>query len=195
MIEGDRLPTLAAGRVQLRWLERHDIDALYEVFGDPEVMRFWSSPPLRDRAEAAELLAEIHALFEDGTLFQWGVAFAAGGPAIGTCTLVSPHRESGRAELGFALGRAHWGRGYMGEALEALLDYAFGPMGLRRLEADVDPRNAASLRLVERLGFKREGYLRERWATAEEVQDTVFWGLLKREWAGLDGRRRRPGAD
>ena len=195
MIEGDRLPTLAAGRVQLRWLERHDIDALYEVFGDPEVMRFWSSPPLRDRAEAAELLAEIHALFEDGTLFQWGVALAAGGPAIGTCTLVWPHRESGRAELGFALGRAHWGRGYMGEALEALLDYAFGPMGLRRLEADVDPRNAASLRLVERLGFKREGYLRERWATAEEVQDTVFWGLLKREWAGLDGRRRRPDVD
>ena len=59
VIEGDRLPTLTAGRVLLRWLEEDDVDDLYRIFGDPEVMRYWSSPPLADRAAAAALLAEI----------------------------------------------------------------------------------------------------------------------------------------
>jgi RimJ/RimL family protein N-acetyltransferase len=70
----------------------------------------------------------------------------------------------------------------MTEALSALLDYAFGPMQLRRLEADIDPRNARSMRLVDRLGFRQEGLLRERWNVAGEIQDTAFHGLLAREW-------------
>jgi RimJ/RimL family protein N-acetyltransferase len=188
LIEGDRLPTLPAGRVRLRWLERHDVGALLEVFGDPAVMRYWSSPPLRDRRAAEDLLAEIRTYFERRELFQWGVALAGSDRVIGTCTLAWIHAESHRAELGFALGRAHWGRGYMSEALVALLDFAFGPLGLRRLEADIDPRNQSSLRLVERLGFRREGLLRERWLTAGEVQDSVFFGLLSRDWPASRAR-------
>ena len=187
MIDGDRLPTLRADRVLLRWLDAGDVDDLYRVFGDPAVMRYWSSPPLADRAAAGALLDDIRALFDSRTLFQWGVALAPGSPVIGTCTLCAFHEESGRAELGFALGRAHQRQGYMTEALSTLLDFAFGPLGLRRLEADIDPRNGPSLRLVERLGFRREGLLRERWLTAGEVQDSVFCGLLRREW--LAGRR------
>ena len=80
----------------------------------------------------------------------------------------------------------------MNEALTAVVDYAFGPLGLRRLEADVDPANAASLRAVERLGFQREGLLKERWQVGETISDTVFLGLLSREWraraAGSDSR-------
>jgi RimJ/RimL family protein N-acetyltransferase len=188
LIEGDRLPILPAGRVRLRWLEPRDVDALLQVFGDPAVMRYWSSPPLRDRRAAEDLLAEIHACFERRELFQWGVALAESDRVIGTCTLAWLHAESRRAELGFALGRGHWGRGYMSEALVALLDFAFGPLGLRRLEADIDPRNESSLRLVERLGFRREGLLRERWLTAGEVQDSLFFGLLGREWPDCRAR-------
>jgi RimJ/RimL family protein N-acetyltransferase len=188
VIEGDRLPTLPAGRVRLRWLEPLDAGALLEIFGDPAVMRYWSSPPLPDRRAAEDLLAEIHACFERRELFQWGVALAENDRVIGTCTLAWLHAESRRAELGFALGRAHWGHGYMSEALLALLDFAFGPLGLRRLEADIDPRNESSLRLVERLGFMREGLLRERWLTAGEVQDSVFFGLLSRDWPASRAR-------
>ncbi len=188
MIEGDRLPTLPAGRLRLRWLEPRDVDALLEIFGDPAVMRYWSSPPLPDRRAAEDLLAEIRACFERRELFQWGVALAESDRVIGTCTLAWLHAESRRAELGFALGRTHWGHGYMSEALVALLDFAFGPLGLRRLEADIDPRNESSLRLVERLGFRREGLLRERWLTAGEVQDSLFFGLLSREWPDCRAR-------
>lgn len=70
----------------------------------------------------------------------------------------------------------------MREALTALIDHAIGTLRLHRLEADVDPRNERSVRLLDRLGFVREGLLRERWLEAGEVQDAVFYGLLAREW-------------
>ena len=88
----------------------------------------------------------------------------------------------GRAEIGYAQALAYWGKGYINEALQALLSYAFEEMKLRRLEADVDPRNVASIKTLERLGFEREGYLRERWHVGGEIQDALFYGLLKRQW-------------
>jgi RimJ/RimL family protein N-acetyltransferase len=70
----------------------------------------------------------------------------------------------------------------MFEATSTLLRFAFEQLSLHRVEADVDPRNEASIRLLEKLGFQREGYLRERWLVGEEINDTVFYGLLRREW-------------
>jgi RimJ/RimL family protein N-acetyltransferase len=87
-----------------------------------------------------------------------------------------------RGELGFALRRDAWGRGYVREILPVLVAWAFGPLGLHRLEADVDPRNEASIRALERLGFRVEGRLRDRWQVTGEVQDTLILGLLEPEW-------------
>ena len=89
-----------------------------------------------------------------------------------------------RAEIGFALARAHWGHRYAGEALALLFEHAFGALGLRRIEADVDPRNLASCRLMEKLGFQREGVLRNRWRVGGEFADSIIFGLLRHEYAG-----------
>ena len=70
----------------------------------------------------------------------------------------------------------------MHNALQALLRYAFQTLDLNRLEADIDPRNVASARTLERLGFQKEGYLRERWIVNDEISDTCLYGLLRREW-------------
>jgi RimJ/RimL family protein N-acetyltransferase len=96
--------------------------------------------------------------------------------------LFHPDLDNRRAELGYALGREHWGKGYMQEALRALLDYSFNELNLHRLEADVDPRNASSIRTLEKLGFRQEGYLRERWLVGGGIQDSLFYGLLRSEW-------------
>jgi RimJ/RimL family protein N-acetyltransferase len=179
------LPTITASRVSLRWITDRDIDSLYLIFSDPEVMRYWSSPPLKTREAAEELLAEIHEGFRRRLIFQWGIARRADDKIIGTSTLFHIESNNYRAEVGYALGRAHWGKGYMQEALRALLGYAFCEMKLERIEADVDPRNGASIRTLERLGFEKEGYLRERWKVNGEVQDAIIYGLLKREWEGV----------
>ena len=101
---------------------------------------------------------------------------------VGTCTLSQLDSTNQRAELGFALGRAFWGRGYMAAALPAVVEFAFSQLGLQRLFADVDPRNAPSIRALEGLGFRREGVLREHYWAQGEPQDAIVYGLLRREW-------------
>jgi [ribosomal protein S5]-alanine N-acetyltransferase len=182
LISGPRLPTLTGARVRLRWLTASDLGALYDVFSDADVMRYWARTPFTEQDEARELLEVIEQSFAAQTRFQWGIALRGDDHVIGTATLSSVDSSNLRAELGYALGRPHWGQGLMGEALALLLNFAFGEIGLRRLEADADPRNAASIRTLERLGFQREGYLRERWLVGGETQDSAFFGLLRREW-------------
>lgn len=182
MIEGGLLPTLDAPRVRLRGLEAGDVDALFAVFSDPDMMRYWSSPAMKERAEAEALLVRIQQGFTARTAYQWGVERKQDGRILGTCTLFHLDDKNMRAELGYALASAHWKQGYMLEALNSLIDHAFGPMKLRRLEADVDPRNVNSMRILDKLGFSQEGLLRERWNVDGEIQDSAFLGLLAREW-------------
>ncbi len=180
--DADRLPTLETARLNLRWLTPDDAPALFAVFGDPEVCRYWSRPPLAHVDDARALQAEIAASFAARSLFQWGIAERDTGALVGTCTLASLSTAHARAEVGFALARARWGRGYVAEALPAMVRFAFATLGLHRLEADADPRNAASIRALERVGFVREGHQRERYWMSDEWQDAVLFGLLRRDW-------------
>ena len=181
-----RFPTIDANRISLRWISSQDVDALYSIFGNPEVMRYWSTPPLPDRDAAVDLMNEIQEGFRQQTLLKWGIARRADDALIGTTTLYNLDFSNRRAEMGYALGREHWGQGYMAEALQALLAYCFEVLDLRRIEADVDPRNTASIQTLERLGFQREGFLRERWEVDGEIQDALFYGLLREEWKRRD---------
>ncbi len=137
---------------------------------------------MQQRDDAEKLLGEIRSLFRSRTLFQWGVARVEDDAVLGTCTLARLDAKHRIAEVGFALARDRWGRGYMKEALPLMIDFAFSRLGLRRLEADVDPRNIAALGLLERFGFKQEGLLRERYCMNTELQDAVLLALLGREW-------------
>jgi RimJ/RimL family protein N-acetyltransferase len=179
----DRLPTITTARLRLRWLTSDDVPALLGVFGDPEVCRYWSRPALRDRAAAAALHDEIVRSFAARSLFQWGIAERETDAVVGTCTLAALSAEHRRGEVGYALARDAWGRGYAAEALAAVLAFAFDTLALHRVEADVDPRNARSIRALERAGFEREGYLRERYHVGGELQDAVLYGLLRPHWA------------
>jgi RimJ/RimL family protein N-acetyltransferase len=167
----------------LRPLNDGDVDDIFGVFGDPDVMRYWSFPAFRERAQAEGLIEEIRQRFATRTFVQWGIARREDGVVLGTCSLFRIEPVHRRAEIGFALRRGDWGRGLAGEAVATALEFAFGPLDLIRIEADVDPRNDRSIRLLERLGFQREGYLRNRYIVAGEIQDTLFLGLLRDEWS------------
>ena len=176
------LPSITAPRVVLRWISEDDVDSLYEIFSNRHVMRYWSTVPLANREAAAAMQREIANGNRNDTMWKWGLALRDTNKLIGTVTLFHLNLSNGRAEIGYAMSHAHWGKGYMNEALKALVSHVFEVMELRRLEADVDPRNAASIRSLERLGFQREGFLRERWHVNGEIQDALFYGLLRHEW-------------
>lgn len=176
--------TLSTERLTLRPLTETDAPALYEIHSHPEVMRYWASPPWTEMDQAHQRIARGQEGFATGSHFQFGIARRADGVLLGICSLFSFNLPSRRAEMGYALGRPFWGKGYMHEALCALLDHAFDPqaLNLHRVEADIDPRNHASAKTLERLGFQKEGHLRERWTVNDEVSDTAWYGLLRREW-------------
>lgn len=176
-------------RLLLRPLVEADAGALLDIHADGQAMRYSNSAPWTGISQALELIAYSGQGLSTGRDLCLGLARREGtgpviSPVIGTCTLYDISRGSRRAELGFILGRPHWGQGCMHEALGALLGHAFGAMDLNRVEADTDPRNVAATRTLERLGFVREGLLRERWITDGEKSDSALYGLLRRDWAG-----------
>ena len=126
MIDGDSLPTIDAPRVRLRWLTARDIDALFAIFSDRRMMRYWSTPAMKERAEAEAYLTRIHEGFVSKSAFQWGVERKDDGQVLGTCTLFHIDARNLRAELGYALASAYWSQGYMREALTALIGFSFG---------------------------------------------------------------------
>jgi len=137
---------------------------------------------MRETVEAEALLSNITRHAVAGTLFQWGIARREDDQVVGTSTVFRIEPEHRRAEIGYILRRDQWGRGLAHEALTALCDHAFVGLKLHRLEADIDPRNARSIRSVERLGFKLEGRLRERYFVGDDIQDSLMYGLLATEW-------------
>lgn len=175
-------PVLRTARLALRPFSDADAADLLGIFGDPEVVRYWSTGAWTGIAQAEAMIAEARQAYRDGGLYRYAIALRETDRLIGVCNLRGFFDQNRRCELGYALARDHWGQGYAGEALEALLGHAFHVLDLNRIEADIDPRNEASARLLEKLGFRREGYMPERWIVHGEKADTAFYGLLRRYW-------------
>ena len=175
-------PTLTGARVRLREPRDDDVDGLLALFADPVVMRYWSSAPMRSRMQAEGRLEEMRAAFAKREALDWIIAGRRGDRAIGTCTLFRFDARHRRAEVGYALGAAHWGNGLATEAVSLALDWSVRALGLHRVEADIDPRNEPSRRLLLRLGFRSEGLLRERFFVGDRATDSELFGLLAQEW-------------
>jgi ribosomal-protein-alanine N-acetyltransferase len=175
---------LESERTIVRIVERSDCQAIFHVHSNNEVTRFLPYTTWKDMSEADSWYERANANHAAETAMQFVIIEKQSRTVIGTCVLFRFEVASGRAEIGYSLGRDYWGSGYMRESLSILLDYGFEKLSLRRVEAEVDPRNASSGKLLLRLGFTKEGLLRQRWVMKGETKDTEFYGLLRHEWAG-----------
>ncbi|MGM9486651.1 GNAT family N-acetyltransferase [Ideonella sp. YS5] len=175
-------PEIQTQRLLLRPLAEADAEALLAIHSDTKVMRYSNSPAWTGIEQAHDLIRQSRGWLSSGRHLCLGIARKDEGVVMGTCTLFDIHRDSRRAELGFVLASPAWGQGYMTEALVAFLNHGFSGLGLNRVEADTDPRNLATIKLLGRLGFVREGLLRERWISSGEKSDTALYGLLESDW-------------
>ena len=176
------IPSLRGARIGLRALAEHDVDALFALHSDVRLMRYWSFAPWTERQQAIDHIARLAREREVLEFYPWVATLPGNDTPIGTCSLFGIRRDHARCVIGYSLSPALWGRGYAGEMLRLAIDFAFGPLALNRIEADIDPQNVASCRLVERAGFQREGTLRERWRVGGGVQDTALYGLLRKDY-------------
>jgi len=181
---------LAGPRLTLRRFRAADAPAFAAYRSVPEVARYqsWDTPfPLTAAEEAIAAMAGDHP-DTPGEWFQFAAVLRDGGPEggqlIGDCASCTDADDPRQAEIGFTIAPAYQGQGYATEAARLLLGYLFGARGKHRVTANCDARNLASAAVLERLGLRREGHLREStWAKGEWTDD-LWYAMLRREWGG-----------
>lgn len=177
-------PVLTTPRLTIRPFSSSDGEALFRILSDEETVRYEPYPPFsREEADAEALRRETDPAFRavclpDGTL-------------IGTLFFLVD--EFSCAELGYVFSRPHWGNGYASESARAVMADAFLHQGLHRVCAMCNPENVRSWRLLERLGMRREGLLRENLFFSRRPdgspvwQDTLLCAMLREEFP--DGQK------
>lgn len=173
---------LTTSRLVLREMTIDDAPALHVFESDPRVTRHLSYEP-RTLEQTQKYIEQRFAEQESNPrrCFDLAIALRASSDVIGRCGLKVERPEHHEAAIWYVLNPAHWGCGYAAEAVRALISFGFGPLNLHRVWADIDPRNTSSARLVERLGFTREGHLRQNYFLKGEWCDTLIYGLLENE--------------
>jgi ribosomal-protein-alanine N-acetyltransferase len=175
-------PTLHTARLRLRPFTEADTDAIFALHSSPHVLRYWDAPPWSERAQAERFIAGCKQMEQEGSGARLVIERAADGVFIGWCGLVKWNPDYRSARLGYCLDDAAWGQGFATEAAGVLLQWAFDTLDLNRVQAEADTRNTASGRVLEKLGFVREGTLREDCIVNGEVSDSWVYGLLRRQW-------------
>lgn len=182
------IPELAGERVLLRRLTEEDAPDMLRCWSDPDTRKFIELPPMQADADAAALIAWLNALSEEEETLRWGIELTGSGRVIGSCGLNQWQLAGAyRGEFGCELASDCQGQGYMSEAAGLAMRFAFQEMGLNRIEAFVQPGNDRALRLFERLGYAREGVLREYRHTSAGYVNAVVFSMLKRDWSYRKG--------
>lgn len=170
-------PELECERILLRPMIAADAADVFAVGGDDEVMRTYDMDTFCDLSAARAFIELQRDRFEAGLGTRWGIGLRSCGQVIGWCGFTpGAHR---RAEVGYALARCQWGRGFATEALRAVVAFAFETTDLNRLEAVTHPPNLASARVLEKCGFRPEGLIRHYGFWRGEYHDMVLHGLLR----------------
>jgi ribosomal-protein-alanine N-acetyltransferase len=180
-----RFPILETDRLILREITIADAEWYLEHFSRKEIVQGQGFPAPKGMKEAREELQLYFVdLFKNRNGFRWGIQMKGEERLIGSCGYYKWLKPDGRqAEIGYDLDPPYWGQGIMTEALTAIIDFGFQKMKLNRIELLVLPKNKRSSGLANKLGFKKEGVLREH-GFDEKMRpaDDVIFSMLRRDW-------------
>ena len=176
-------PQLETRRLVLRRLQLTDSEALFGILADDHVTRYYDEPSFAEPSQACLQIESWENGFINKRCIRWGIARKGDPAIIGTCGYYGLHSWHLRGSIGYELARRCWRQGFMTEALTALLALGFETMGLNRKEAVVMPGNEASIKLLEKLGFRNEGLLKEyeNWGS-KGFTDLCMLGLTRKMW-------------
>ncbi|HLV79020.1 MAG TPA: GNAT family N-acetyltransferase [Chthonomonadaceae bacterium] len=171
-------------RLLLRAFTLEDMDAVYEYWSDPEVMRYQPGEPRTMLDQAQRRLQNLAAGGEEpprrGSCFA--IVLKSEGQVIGECLLYAHNPDLREAGIGYTLNRRYWGLGLATEAAGRVVRYGFEEMGLHRIFAECRPENRASARVLEKIGMRLEGHLRENKWIKGRWEDTLLFAILEQEW-------------
>lgn len=178
------LPTFETDRLILRKMTPDDVEAVFAYASDPEVTRYVSWETHLSIEDSRAFLDLATSKYRSGGEPDWGIVYKGDHRLVGTCGIVSWEPYHARAELGYALSRDYWGRGFMAEAVRAMISFGFNKMNLNRIEARCIAENVASARVMEKAGMLYEGTLRQRELIKGEHRDMKVYSILRDERRG-----------
>jgi ribosomal-protein-alanine N-acetyltransferase len=174
---------LSTSRLLLRPLQLADADRMFLGWAtDMEVVKYLSWKPHLSVDETKRIISYWMSNYPDPKFYIWGVQVKQG-PLIGTISIHSIHDGFERGEVGYALAKPYWNQGYATEALQAIVDYAFGTVAFNRLEAHHSIYNPASGAVLIKAGFQHEGVLRQFYRSNDGFQDSSIYAILKKDWS------------
>lgn len=180
-------PILTTPRLRLRQITETDADGMITIFGDPEMMLYLKQPLRDTREKALELIDWLGNIYQKQESVNWGITLHDDDHLIGMCGMYDWERDDRRADIGYQIIRAHWGKGYATEAARAIIGWCFENLDLHRVQADCTDGNIASEKVMLKCGLKVEGIWRESCWEHGRFVDIKQMGLLRREFDGQTG--------
>lgn len=171
-------PLITTERLILRKARLEDTPEMFFFRSDPEMMKYIDRAPAKTEDEARGVLQMIIDASDNNTGISWTITLKGSDTMLGNISLWRLIKEHYRAEIGYVLHTAQQGKGIMNEAMKAVINYGFNTMGLHSIEANINPLNLASQKVLERNGFVREAYFRENYYHDGKFYDSAIYSLV-----------------
>ena len=177
-----KFPELESERLHFRKILLSDSEKLFLIRSNDQVMKFMDTKKLGSINEAEKMIGAIEESFSNRTGINWGIVEKHSNKFIGYFGFWRIIEQHCRAEIGFALAPQYWGKGYMQECLTTMINFGFNNLHLHSLEANVNPSNEKSLKVLEKVGFKREAYFHENFLFNNNFYDSIICSLLEKDF-------------
>jgi len=181
-IDTDTFPVLETERLILRKVIKEDAKSIFNYLSDQKVMKYYGLAPFKTINDALDEISWYQSIQNKKTGIRWGITLKEQGVVIGSCGFHNVVSQHFRTEIGFELSKDQWGKGIAIEAVDTIITHGFNHMNFQRIEALIEPPNLSSQKLVEKIGFIREGLLRSYEFTCGKFDDLYMYSLLKQDF-------------
>lgn len=181
-------PELESERLFFRRYTKDDSKPIFRLRSEPHVLKYIDMYPIQHLHQAEEFIEKNLDYFNKKEAISWAIIEKKTGLFAGNFAFWRLQPEHCRCEIGYALLPEFWGKGYISETLKVMLDFGFNKFSLHSIEAQVNPVNHKSVRVLERAGFKREAYFKENYLFDGKYIDTAIYSLLETDYYEMTGK-------
>lgn len=174
----EKFPKLSSARLIFRDFKERDLPMFFKLRTDPMVLKYMDALPLKKIEDAAEMIEHNRESFKEKKGIIWALEEKASDYFIGYFLLFNINHPHARAEIGYALNPEYWGKGFMKEAINTVLQFAFKSMNIHRIEANINPENLRSEELLKQNGFIKEAHFKEHYRFNGKFVDSVIYSKL-----------------
>lgn len=175
----DFFPVFESERLTFRSFNAFDTQKLYEIRSNEEVLKYMDTEGHHLLNDAVAMIDAIHHSFVAHNGINWVIEQKETHQMIGYIGFWRIMKEHVRAEIGYALSPEFWGKGFMTEAIQKIVDFGFTTFKLHSIEANINPLNLRSEKVLQKMGFKKEAHFKENFYFNGSFFDSIIYSLLE----------------